>query len=81
MLDLYFSDYTIKGNGGTYEGCNSPMRNNYDLCNDIRFRNEKVWEIYHVLNSTQRTHRILGTNYQSANLSKIVSNSKHLTNN
>ena len=42
-LDLCFSDYTIKGNGGAYEGCTTPMRDPYDLCVDKRFINEELW--------------------------------------
>ena len=39
-LDLCLSDYTIKGNGGGYKGCNDLMRYTYDLCDDTKFRNE-----------------------------------------
>ena len=39
-LDLYFSNFTIKGNGGAYEGCTAPMKDPYDLCDDTSFINE-----------------------------------------
>ena len=42
-LDFCFSDYTIKGNGGAYEGYTTPMRDPYDLCVDKRFINEELW--------------------------------------
>ena len=80
-LDLCFSDYKIKGNGGAYEGCTAPMKYPSNLCDDTRFINEVWWESEHVLNSMQHTRRILDEKYQKANLSKIVSNSKHLNNN
>ena len=39
-LDLCFSDYTIKGNGGAYNGCTAPMTHPYKLYDDALFRNE-----------------------------------------
>ena len=39
-LDLYLSDYTIKGNGGVYKVCTAPMKYPYDLCDEASFRNE-----------------------------------------
>ena len=80
-LDLCFSDYTIKGNGGAYKGCTAPTRNPYNLCDDASFRNEEVWESEHVLDYMRRRRRILDESYQRANLSKIVSKSKQLNNN
>ena len=41
-LDLCLSGYTIKGNGGAYKGCTSPMKYPYDFCDDASFRNEEV---------------------------------------
>ena len=43
-LDLCFSDNTIKGNGGTYEVFTAHMKDTYDLCDEVRFINEEVWE-------------------------------------
>ena len=80
-LDLCFSDYTIKVNGCAYKGCTAPTRDPYDLCDDASFRNEEVWESEHVLDSMRCTRRILDAKYQRADLSQIVSNSKHLNNN
>ena len=80
-LDLCFSNYTIKGNGGAYKGCTAPMKYYFDLCDDASFRNEEWRENDHVLDSTKCTRRILDANYQRADLSKILSNSKHLNNN
>ena len=54
------------------------MKDPSDLCYDIIFRNAELWEIEHVLNSTRRTRRILDAQYKKYDLSKIVSNSKHL---
>ena len=51
------------------------------MCDDASFRNEELWESENVLDSTRRTRRILDANYQGADLSKIVSNSKHLNDN
>ena len=39
-LDLYLSDYTIKGNGGVYKVCTDPMTYPYDLWDEASFRNE-----------------------------------------
>ena len=44
-LDLCFSDYTIKGNEGAYEGCTAPMKYPYGFCNDASSINEELWEI------------------------------------
>ena len=44
-LDLCFSNYTIKGNGGVYEGCTAPMKYPYGFCNDASSINEELWEI------------------------------------
>ena len=80
-LDLCLSDYMIKGNGGTYEGCTNPMKYPSNLYYDTSFRNEELWESEHVRDSKRRTCRILDAKYQKVDLSKIVSNSKHLKNN
>ena len=64
-----------------YKGCTIYMKDPSDLRDDAIFRNEELWESEHVLNSTQRTCRILDAQYQKADLRKIVSNSKHLNNN
>ena len=39
-LDLCFSDCTIKGDGGAYEGCTAPIKYSSDLSDDTRFRNK-----------------------------------------
>ena len=39
-LDLCFSDYKIKRNGGAYKGCTDPMKYPSNLCDDTRFINE-----------------------------------------
>ena len=70
-LDLCLSDYTIIFNGGAYKGCTAPMSDPYKFCDDARFRNEELWESDHVLDSTQRTRRILDANYQRADLRKF----------
>ena len=80
-LYLYISDYTIKVDGCAYKGCTAPMRDPYDLCDDASFRNEKLWESEQLINSTQRTRRLLDAKYQKADLSKFVSDSKHINNN
>ena len=54
------------------------MKDPSDLRYDIIFRNAELWESEHVLNSTRRTRRILDAQDQKDDLSKIVSNSKHL---
>ena len=77
-LDLCFSNYTIKGNVGAYEECTDSMKDPYDLCDDASSRNEEVWESEHVLDNMRRTRRILDAKYQKSDLSKIVSDSKHL---
>ena len=51
------------------------------MYDDKRCRNEEIWESEHVLDSKRRMRRILDANYQRANLSKTVSNSKHLNDN
>ena len=71
----------IKVDVGAYKGCTAPMRESYTVCDYASFRNEEIWESEHVLNSTRLTRRILDGNYQRVNLSKIVSNSKHLNDN
>ena len=80
-LDLCLYYYTIKVNGGVYEGCTAPMRDPYNFCDDASFRNEEVWEIEYVLDSMRRTRRILDASYQKGWFKYIVSNSKHLSNN
>ena len=59
---------------------NSYVQISSNLRDDARFRDEELWESEHVLDATRRMRRILDTKYQKANLSKIVSNSKHLSN-
>ena len=69
-LDLCFSNYTIIGNVGAYEGCTTPMRDPYDLCDDASFRNEEVWKSYHVIDSKRCMRRTSDASYQRAGLSK-----------
>ena len=38
-LDLCFSNYTIKGSVGVYEGSTTPMRDTCYLWGDVIFRN------------------------------------------
>ena len=45
-LDLCFSDYTIRGNGGLYKVCTVSMK--YPSI----FINEDLWQSEHVLDST-----------------------------
>ena len=79
-LDLCFSYYTIRGNWGAYKECTISMKDPANLHDDTIFRNEELWERKHVLDSTQRTRRILKAQYQNLDLSKIVSKSKHWNN-
>ena len=71
----------IKGNGGAYRGCTTPMRDLSNLFDDTRFRNVELWENENVLDSTRRMRKILYAKDQKSDLSKIVSNIKHLNNN
>ena len=80
-LDLCFYDYTIKGNVGAYEACTVYMKYPSHLRDAASLRNERLWESKNVINSAQRTRNILDAKYQKSDLSKIVSNSKHLKNN
>ena len=57
------------------------MKDPHDLCNDVSFGNEDVWESEHVLYSTQHMHRILDAKYQKSDLGIIMSDSKHLNDN
>ena len=52
----------------------------YDICNGASFRVEELLEIEHALNAMQRTRGILDAKYQNYDLSKIVSDSKHVIN-
>ena len=70
-LNLYFCGNTIQGNGGVYKGCNAPMKDSYNLCDDVSFRNEELWESEHIPDTTRRTSRILNANSQRSNLSKL----------
>ena len=79
-LYLYFSNYTIRGNGGAYEGCTIYVKDPSDLRDDAMFRNEEWWESEHILDSRRHKLRILDAQYQKVNLCKIVSDSKHLVN-
>ena len=79
-VDLCFSNYTIRGNGGAYEGFAISMKDISELRNNKIFINEELWESEHVLNSIGKMRRILDAQYQNANLRKIVCNSKHLNN-
>ena len=56
------------------------MKDPSNLRDDTIFRNRELWEREYVLDSTRHTRRILDAQYQKADLSKIVSNSKHLKN-
>ena len=40
-LDLCFSDYTIKSNGGTYKVWAAPIKYSSNLRDDASFRNEE----------------------------------------
>ena len=62
-LDLWFSDYTIIGNGGMYKGYTTPMKDPYNLRDYARLGNEEVWESEHALDSARRMCRILDANY------------------
>ena len=48
---------------------------------DKILRNEELWESEHVLDSVQRTRKILENTYQKANLSMITSYIKYLMSN
>ena len=80
-VDLCFSNYTIRGNGGVYEGFTVSMKDPSNLRDYTIFRNEELWESEHVLESMWRTRSILDAQYQNADLRIIVSHSKHLNNN
>ena len=41
-LDLCFSNFRIKGNGGDYEGCTAHMKYPSNLRDDASFRNEEL---------------------------------------
>ena len=69
-LYLCLYKYKIKVSGGAYKECTAPMKYPSNLCDDASFRNQELWEIEHVLNSTRRTRRILNANYQRDNLRK-----------
>ena len=79
-VDLCFSNYTIRGNGGVYEGFTVSMKDPSNLRDYTIFRNEELREREHVLDSMWRMRRILDAQYQNADLRIIVSNSKHLNN-
>ena len=53
-LDLRFSDYTISGNGGVYEGFTVYMEYPSDLRDDAILRDEQLWESEHVIDATRR---------------------------
>ena len=80
-LDLCFFNYTIKGNGGVYEGCTAPMKYPSNMCHDAIYRNEEWWESKHLLDSTWSMCSILDAKYQKSSLSQMVSNSKYLNDN
>ena len=46
---------------------------------EASFRDEELWKSEHVIDDTRSTRRILNTKYQNYDLSKIVSDSKHLS--
>ena len=50
-VDLCFSNYTIRGNGGVYEGFTVSMKDPSNLRDYTIFRNEELWESEHVLES------------------------------
>ena len=57
------------------------MKDPSDLRDDASFRNEELWKIKDVIDSTRHTRRILDAKYQNPDLSQIVSNSKHWNDN
>ena len=79
-LNSCFSDYNIRRNRGVYERCVVYIKDTSDLRDDSSFTNEELWESEHVLDSMLRTRRILDTQYHRDNLRKIMSISKHLSN-
>ena len=80
QLDLCFSEHIIMGNGGAYEKCTVSMKYPSDLRDDSSFRDGEWWESEHTLNATRCTRRILDAKYKKSDLSNIVSDSKHLSN-
>ena len=54
-LYLCFSDYTIRVNGGAYEGCTISIKYPSDLRNDASLRDEKLWKSEHVIDATRNT--------------------------
>ena len=56
------------------------MKDPLDLRDGAIFRNKELWESKYVLDSTRHMRRILYAQYQKADLSKIVTNTKHLNN-
>ena len=88
QLDLCFSDYTIRGNGGAYEECNVYLKNiinGYvwipsDLRHEASFRDGELWGSEYVIVTTRCMRRILDAKYQTSDWTKIMFDSKHLTN-
>ena len=86
-IDLYLSNHTIRMNVSAYKGCTAQMKHvtniNFNISstclNGEIFRNKELWEIGHVLDAMRHTHRILDSNYEESNLSKMESQNKHLT--
>ena len=66
---LCFSDTTIRGNGGAYEGCIVPTK---DATTGERFHNKEIWDKKHVLDTTRRTRPILDSNYEKPDIRKFT---------
>ena len=70
-LDLCFSDQTIRGNGGAYEGCTISMNDTSDLRNGASFGDEKEWESEHVFDYTRHMRRLTYYTTASTRLGSI----------
>ena len=58
---------------------NGYVRITYDLHDDASFRDEELWESENLLDATHHMSRIFDAKYKKDDLSKIVSDSKHLS--
>ena len=78
QIYLCLSDNTIRGNGGTHEGCTAPMKAVTNSMSSPQYHNgtlwkKELWESEHVLYATRCTRHILDNHYEKYDICKVTS--------
>ena len=86
-IDLCSSDNNTRGNVGTYEGCNSPMKDGskmiFNLSSNwfqyLRFWSTELYESKHLPEVTKFTRCVLDAYYEKSYQRKFGSENEHLS--